>query len=617
MPRKKQDEEGGEQAQEPGKGAKMDVRVQGTPEQTRAAIETLTEPESAPGQPPESDEEAREEQSREERDRDRKIEKLLADPKNIVVVRRVIPRKWNGVECAGEVTRYECPASIDDIAREVFGRFGGRKFKLGIHAASSAGTGRMIDAVVIENPETDEPLNDGERYERYDPTAVPVGDPRARQFGINFDPTAMESTDPMVVTEEALKQQAKMLKQRLTVHQLRQSMADLQQDIDGNGRGRARGDEEGKAEIAALQNQIAESQLRAQFTEKIGEVNRAVEKMAESLAAPKEDKTLPLFMQMISTAQQQAQQQFATMVGLMMQQAQKSQETMTALVTEMVKRPNPEEKFDTMLERLGQMKAVLGGDADKSKRIEDLMYDLALDRIGGGAGPGDEGDVLKLAIKELAPILKNIVESKTAEKPGIGREERQALYQAAAREVAGELVARQRLAQAQAQAQLPMVQHPQPPPPVPPPPPPPVPVPTPPPPVNPQPQESEQGEEEEVDVPPGPQSPAYDRKTNVNFILDAVIGEVEDRVPFDNPDESFVVGDCLDLLDEELLTSLLRVTDGSGLEVWLALHGDAQKIAAIKKAGDAYPVVRSWLTRIVVTVQGEFQRQLASAQRKK
>ena len=107
-----------------------------------------------------------------------------------------------------------------------------------------------------------------------------------------------------------------------------------------------------------------------------------------------------------------------------------------------------------------------------------------------------------------------------------------------------------------------------------------------------------------------PQSPAYDRKKNVNFILDTMIDDIDNGCP---PD-SFVVMDALNLLDTELLDSFLTVDSGEALEKILDPHSEAGKIQRIKDAGKASPTIKSWVTRVVVTIQDEYRRAVGQAE---
>ncbi len=102
----------------------------------------------------------------------------------------------------------------------------------------------------------------------------------------------------------------------------------------------------------------------------------------------------------------------------------------------------------------------------------------------------------------------------------------------------------------------------------------------------------------------------YDRRYAVNFILDGIRSEIRQGLPqraqTDEKVQSYVIGDAIEYLDDEILDSMLDVDDGAKLETLLAPSGAADKIAEIKKAGEN-EVVASYLRKLVISIQREWQ----------
>lgn len=124
------------------------------------------------------------------------------------------------------------------------------------------------------------------------------------------------------------------------------------------------------------------------------------------------------------------------------------------------------------------------------------------------------------------------------------------------------------------------------------------------------------GADLKIPFPVRPGDLKYDRKYSVNFILDGIRSEIRQGLPqkaqSDPKIESYVVGDAIEYLDDELLDQLDNVDSGPKLETLLGASGDADKIAEIKAAGED-EIVASYLRKLVVAIQREWQREKSAA----
>jgi len=258
------------------------------------------------------------------------------------------------------------------------------------------------------------------------------------------------------------------------------------------------------------------------------------------------------------------------------------------------------------------MKNVFGHDDPRSRRLEDMAMDFFTERImGENGGPdGEESDV-KYAVKQLVPVVKTFVDKKLAEGPvveGPTKEQfAQAVQQETTRAIHGLIQ----------QGKLKLVEHP-----------PGLPAPhpkigapqekrpakpaEPPKEAAPKPEAQARPEEEEQmeNVPPEPGSPNYNRKLAVDFVLDSILHDIDSGFP----EDSFVVGDALDRLDDEILDQLLTVSSGEDLEKVVGPHCTPEKIQAIKDRG-RNPRVKTWLTRVITTIQDEYRREVESPEK--
>lgn len=626
MPRKKKNDdqtsvaEGGAESQ-----AQADIRLRGNPEEVRRSARRLG------GSPDEDGKEARKRES--------EIAKALRNPNYLVMVKRTHPREVNGERTRIEVFREECPISLEDVKQEVFERCGGWKYQLRVVDPED---GTVVAAMNFENPSSQDPV--------IEKTEV---DNSAMQFTPQEDPP-----DALERAQEVLNREVEMAQKRRELLAAQEALEELQ------FRGRKnRGDDE-DPRVSALMDQISDLR-RSLAQDKKDQREELLMKEIQDLKQNRggSDSTTQLMLQFMQNSQQQFQasqesiaKQFQASQAQTAQILQMIMQSNQTLMQSMMRPQGEKENFNTIVEKMSQVKNLIEDrHPSKASMVEDLMYDLVMERVRGDRGPEEEEDVMKYAIKQLTPVLKTYAEKAINQRAvaqagqPVSDEERKEITRQEANRVAREFVLRLQQAQQQkARGQAPAL-PPSPgagnPPPSPPPAPsaspeapprPPIPQTAIPPipegvdpmtgepiqknaPPKPPRREEEEEEEEEgddMDMPPGPQSPEYDRKTNINAILDNILEEIKLEIPANSPEESYIVGDCLDYLDNEILQGVLGITNGTELEDLLLTHGgDADKISKIKASGESNPVVKRWLNRIVVTIQEEYERQSSRAAR--
>jgi hypothetical protein len=324
-----------------------------------------------------------------------------------------------------------------------------------------------------------------------------------------------------------------------------------------------------------------------------------------------------------------------------------------------------------MLDRLQKLQALTGlspAKGGRSSEIEQRLLDFAYDRLvnGGGEGEGggddDNEDALKLAIRQFGPIAKTFVEKKMDQESTanggqpLSKEQVQRIYAEAAsaaskkvvedlakqgihlgqdqsgnlvalpapkggakstvppRQLASRVVSQTKTAEGVVKkvmvepADLSGKKSA-------------APVETP------EPKKGDEmpkcgvfpmlgpnGAELKIEFPIRPGELKYDRKYAVNFILDGIRSEIRQQLPqkaqTDERIESYVIGDAIEFLDDEILNQLENVDSGVALEALLAPWGAAEKIAEIKKSGED-DVVASYLRKLVRSIQREWDREKA------
>jgi len=575
-------------------GAQVEVKAKGEAGAVRKALGRMAAEPAPEGRMTEGDIDA--------------IAELLASPKHLVVVQRIYPRRWEGRRCDKKLDKFRCPITLDDLSDAVFEAYGGKRFNVDVHPNTP--TGEFKEALVsftIENPDTDEPYF-----------------PEDRPNLTGEDPTVVEDNDPMAMTEKLLEGKARMIGKRIEVREAKKALKELDDDDDKPPAApapptgdpaldkRLHGIEE---ENRRLRDQLERKDRDDKLESRFRGLEDLIRDTSKGKQPPAQDNTL------------------------LVEVIRSGDVKFTSMMNAIVAANKPQAPaFDrkAMYEEMEQLKKVFGSDDNRVKRIEDRLFEFAMDHMGGGAA---EEDTVKVAIKELTPVLRTYVERKVdADIQAAGQggkrlteEEIKKIQQEAAQKAAKELAEKWeregvlvRVPQAGGKPAAP--------------PPPPQPAPgtrtmvqvepanlegkpaagapqsaAPAAPVAP-PAAQDNLPYEEVDgvkLPPSPQSPAYDRKRAVDFVLDTIIEDIGKGCP---PD-TFVVGDILDRLDDEILHDLLKISTGADLDALLRPWATPDKTAFIKKAGEE-DTIKSWLTRIVVTAQDEYRRALAASEKR-
>jgi len=392
-----------------------------------------------------------------------------------------------------------------------------------------------------------------------------------------MDPTALDSGDPAIMLTNHYQGQEKMLAAKMRMRAQEKNLESLKTE----------GDREGSEEVRQLRT-------RLEFQERDRTLDDRFSQLEEKLShnGSGSDMTAALLKMMENSNQAQAQMRLE-----MMQQ----QNSMLTTFMELNRKSGPEESFDSSLDRMIKMKGAMEG---KSNKFEGILMDMLSDKINGGASDDDPVSVaVKEGIEALKPVLMELVSKKPAVAQATGapisKEEAKKAYEEAGRKAAAEIAQRMRVqhetlahqnAQAVAQganpSPLPPVQV--------------APAP-PPPPVTPHP---EYRVDPQVEVPPGPRDPGYDRSEAINFVLSAILDDL-DSGEWKNPNESVVVGDFLDRLDPELLHHFSGIRTGEDLDALIRPFADPILVQDVKDRGKVDKAIAIWLERVLVTVKGD------------
>jgi hypothetical protein len=587
------------------------------------------------------------------------IAELLSDGKNMVLVTRQKPRTVVGPDGSEHATNirihgsYTCPTSKAEIEELVFEQHGGSKYKCTIHPDTTDGANKILGHFTIENPDSKcPPYIDGvtinipqEQEERLD---IPNGS----------DPTARE-TDPLAQMRTALQRRLERAQMKKEIEELETQVRDIE---NGGRKPEPSGESDEVRKLreknADLEKALAEKKVNDRFD---GLENSIKTLAAAVTAKPAEKSGDEPVMKFIIEKMKSDDTRFTEMMR-----------ALTAKQAPTVPVPSGGEDFDKFLDRFTKLQALTGGGRKSGEgRLSDLeqkLIDVAYDKLMGGDGDGgdveDTEDVAKLAVKQFAPILKTFVEKKMDQENAanggapVTEEQKRRIYaeaaQAAARKVTEDLAA-QGISLAQgSDGKLVALPAPA------------TKTPVVPPRQGsgpgkvvdvrrtnagivktvsvephssarpaPQPKESAPatqvpttntntgGDEVKyaefpglgqgggvlrVELPAPPDDVQYDRRRNVNFILDAIRSEILQEIPQKRPDASFVLGDVMELLDDEILDRISRVEDGTQMEGILAEFGDRTKIDEIKKSGESEDV-KVWLRRLVTTIGDTYRDQ--------
>lgn len=553
------------------RGASVKISAEGDAEDVKEALGGMASTDTAAERAEEEEEVAR--------DVDEEFAELLLNPKNMVVVFRETPKVWRGERCGIRLEKYNCPTTLDRISDDIFRRFGGEVFRVAVHPNTAMGESRLIDAVTISNPDTKIPLFDGDEIgEDPEPEVV-----QPDQFMI-------EDPDPTKRLEKTIDDQITMTDKIIRLKGAKRVMKQLTDDDEAKVVDQRPVRDPSADRIRQLESRIEQRDKDDLTNARFERLERLIVEAQTKGGRGSVDPSMTLMIEMMKSSDLKFQTMMTTFIPLIANAGKKTDD------------------LDHQLERLSKLRGVFGEGNGKLKGLEEKLMNIALERLTGDDGPiGDDG-LGKLAIKEGAPILKSLVDSQLAKTqqapPAVSREEFEKAVATAAKEMmknaAKEWSEKGWLrlpesGQAALPQQPPPAKGPQ--------------LPAQPPPAAAQPKPKEIiGKEEDAETPPGPESPDYSRPDAVNFVLDTILEEMKTQV-----EDGFSVGDILDRLDDELLSGLLTVTSGEELDKLIGPFADPKKMIDIKTAGEISLPAKQWLSRIILTAQTEFRKQLAAA----
>jgi len=163
----------------------------------------------------------------------------LRDPRHTVVVKRIMPRIWEGQRANFEVYREQCPLDLSSIEEDVFSQHGGKRFRVAVIDPEG---NRTISARIIENdaPPILPDMEDDEAIKKLlmAPTQKTVGQ----------------------ISEEMLDRQAKITAKQLEVEQLTSQLEAVRA-----GRGGGKKDPQADARITELEKKLTETKHEAEL----------------------------------------------------------------------------------------------------------------------------------------------------------------------------------------------------------------------------------------------------------------------------------------------------------------------------------------------------------------
>lgn len=520
---------------------------------------------------------------------DEMIVRLLSNPRNKVVVFRTFPKRYNGAKCDIQVDPqgYRCPAAFDDIKQDVFRRFGGKAFVAYIQPVTLSGNSKVLAAIPFDNPDTDEPQFEmpTDPNQAVDPRLLPP----ALDGG---DPTMVMEEDPMARIEQDQKTQVRIRGRRLQLAQLDQQLREFEgtkKEIAVEATNPSRG----------VEDRIAFMQMENKMDRQIEAIRSAIDKISSepppAPAAPPPMLQLPQrssddnLVKILMAQNAAAENRF----NVLMQQQ-------TQLLLARNQGGGQKEDLDSMLDKVAKFKAAFGESDGRVKRLQDTLMEIAMDRmLGENNGSGDTSD-LRYAVDKALPLVKTFVDKKltASDEPVPTREQYLEAVKLEATKITQNLVKQGYLVKGDVKAIAgPTAPHKAG-----------APAEKKPAPAGEKNPEPPKEEEDRVAGPPKPSTPEYSRKLAVDFVLDSIISDIKKGFP----DDSFVIGDALDHLDEEILDQLLTVGSGEDLEKVVGPHCTPDKIQAIKDYGKN-PRVKTWLTRVITTIQDEYRREIEAA----
>lgn len=583
---------------------------------------------------------------------------LLSDGKNMVIVTRQRPRVVEAPDGSEFATnsripgRYSCPTSKGEIEELVFQQHGGSKYKCTIHPDTTDGENKILGHFTIEHPNPKcPPFIDGVTIN------LPEPPPEHPEVPTRGDPTLTE-TDPLAQMRAALQRRLERVQMKKEIEELEGQIEELEGKKKESTMPAPAVESD---EVRKLREQNA--QLSAQLAEKkvndrFDRLEDSITKLASSVAA-------------LATAKPSGMSEESVVMKMFGMSQQHSKDMIDALKSSNKPAPSSDGDLDKLLDRFTKIQTLTGGSSKggRSSEIEQRLLDFAYDQLmskgdGGEGGGGDDSeDALKLAIREFGPIAKTFVEKKMDQEGAanggapLSPDQIKKIYaeaaQAAAKKVQDDLLSQGLHLAQDANGKLVALSAPKG-----------GGKPVVPPrgagtrvvsetrtaggvvkkvaiqPENltgkpkssAEPSESADestkggdvpkagvfpklgpnGTELKIEFPIRPGELKYDRKYSVNFILDGIRSEIRQGLPqkaaTDQKIESYVIGDAIEFLDDEILDQLDGVDSGAKLENLLAPSGDGDKIAEIKNAGED-EAVASYLRKLVLSIQREWQRE--------
>ena len=322
-------------------------------------------------------------------DGDQDFQKALQDAKNVVIIKRLLPRKWEDQPCNFEVARFECPMNMTDITEEVSKEHGGRKYRIAIHDSES---GTLIAAKVFEVD------------------ADPIIQPVVSESDSNY----MEDVEktPSELTEESLKNQAVMMEHQLRLATLSEQL-DSMKERKKKANGQGQPDNVMDAKIATIERQI-EAADRKRETD---ELRRKIDELTGKLQKPVQPQT-------------QAPSELAEIVKLMSKQMDATDKRFADLLTQM-----REDKLDKLSQQVANLKnANSGGNlVDQVKSLAEVGKILGWSRGGDDDDDGDEPkEWYEVLIDKHLPRILDFIDERKGSGKELTKEEIMAQFNAAA-----------------------------------------------------------------------------------------------------------------------------------------------------------------------------------------
>jgi hypothetical protein len=325
------------------------------------------------------------------------IVEALRDPKNVVIVKRISPRrlrKPNGedVQINCEVYREACPLVLSDIADEVSRAHGGRKYRVSvINPKGECAAAQTFDV------DADPVMED----------TSAADDELARQVMGLTQPEKSSAE----MSLESLDREAKFAAKQFELEQAKQRLRDAR----GESGHSSKRDEESAARISKLERDIIETR----YETKAAALEKELADLRRQIAEPKRDDS-------------------PNMMKLLMEMQQKSDERFQQLIQQM-----QNNRTDQLI---AEVKALKSMPAQQGSDLSAKILEKAVDKFLDGDDDDDDADdpekpwIERLADKFLPDIIDLVKDRKDQGKP-MTKEEITAQITEAAKKAEDEAVA--------------------------------------------------------------------------------------------------------------------------------------------------------------------------------